>query len=448
LSPNNKLHPESEMSIAYLKKTDNVKNENNIKFDKSNISSCGGLVIFYKFLKRIGLEKLLKNKLSLEIGRNRNKTNIPVVERLMSLILSITGGFHRMYHVDYLKDNMQFKTIKAGLFSFTSTTLSRTLKKFCEIHVQELYTIFHKLLKSVLKGTSKITIDVDSTVTPVYGNQDGAMKGYNPHKKGLKSYHPLLAFIYEKKLLLHGILRPGNSHTSFGVNNFIRDALLKLPKGVNKIFLRGDSGFYKSDFIDYLENCGRIIRYVIKIKMKNMISNLRLGAIKDWKDIGYGLSISETTYKAPKWDKTRRIIVLRKEIKYHDKEQLIPHIGYEFFCFVTNLNWKPETVLSFYNKRAGAENYIKDFKYGYGWGKMLTYKYWANKVIFISTMLAYNLSNLFFTDICLEKGKTIISLRFKYIYQAAAVSYSGRKYILHFERGSPLKEPYQRLLSA
>lgn len=44
-----------------------------------------------------------------------------------------------------------------------------------------------------------MTIDMDSTVQGVCGHQEGAQKGYNPHKKGQLAYHPLLAFCAETK---------------------------------------------------------------------------------------------------------------------------------------------------------------------------------------------------------------------------------------------------------
>ncbi len=54
-------------------------------------------------------------------------------------------------------------------------------------------------------------------------------------------------------------------------------------------------------------------------------------------------------------------------------------------------------MVEFYNQRGDAENYIKDFKYGYGygWGKMLTDTFIANEVIFLITMLTYNLTKLY-----------------------------------------------------
>lgn len=42
-------------------------------------------------------------------------------------------------------------------------------------------------------------IDVDSTVNEVYGNQEGVAAVYNPRKKGQKSYHLLMTFIFIKE---------------------------------------------------------------------------------------------------------------------------------------------------------------------------------------------------------------------------------------------------------
>ena len=35
-----------------------------------------------------------------------------------------------------------------------------------------------------------------------------------------------------------------------------------------------------------------------------------------------------------------------------------------YSCYVTDFDWEAEKVVEFYNQRGGAENYIKDFKYG------------------------------------------------------------------------------------
>lgn len=79
-----------------------------------------------------------------------------------------------MYEVDELKNDPQFGIVKAGLFNVVSTTFSRTLKKFTKAHVYELKKSFLRITKKLLTGMRAVTIDLDSTVSPVYGNQEGA----------------------------------------------------------------------------------------------------------------------------------------------------------------------------------------------------------------------------------------------------------------------------------
>ena len=92
---------------------------------------------------------------------------------------------------------------------------------------------------------------------------------------------------------------------------------------------------------------------------------------------------------------------------------MFEHKGYTYECCVIDFDWEPEKVVEYYNQRGGAENYIKDFKYRYGWGKMLTNSFIANEVIFLITMLTYNLTKFYqYALLGLhEIDKTIIRLR-------------------------------------
>ena len=188
---------------------------------------------------------------------------------------------------------------------------------------------------------------------------------------------------------------------------------------------------------------------MVKVKLRNMINVLGISHIKNWVKIGPGVSVSEIVYQAGSWKKPRRIIVLRRETKYTKKKDgcLFDHWGYEYQCYATNLCWKPKSIVKFYNKRAECENYIKDFKYCYGWGKMLTSSFNANKVIFLTTMLTYNLTKVFQVE-CMEenvRNQTLLRLREKYIFQAARITKSGGQKKIHFSISSPLKRVYKLL---
>jgi len=80
--------------------------------------------------------------------------------------------------------------------------------------------------------------------------------GYNPKKPGRSSFHPLFCFIGETRDFLHGMFRTGKAHTSRGVKKFIYECLKMIPDRIGEIYLRADSGFYDSDFMDYLEKKG------------------------------------------------------------------------------------------------------------------------------------------------------------------------------------------------
>jgi len=113
-------------------------------------------------------------------------------------------------------------------------------------------------------GLSRITIDCDSTEETVYGNQEGASKGYNPKNRGKKCYHPLLCFCSEMKIVLNTWFRPGNTYTANGIVEFMKQTLAALPGKVKKIFFRADSGFFNGQVFDLLEEKGH--EYLVKVK--------------------------------------------------------------------------------------------------------------------------------------------------------------------------------------
>jgi hypothetical protein len=96
-------------------------------------------------------------------------------------------------------------------------------------------------------GLSRLTLDCDSSTFTVYGNQQGAEVGYNSHKKGSKSYHPILCFVTEMKLLVNSWLRPGSAYTSNGVCEFVKETLAALPQKVEKVFSGQTAAFSMVD---------------------------------------------------------------------------------------------------------------------------------------------------------------------------------------------------------
>jgi hypothetical protein len=90
-------------------------------------------------------------------------------------------------------------------------------------------------------------------------------------------------------------------------------------------------------------------------------------------------------YQAASWDKPRRVVA---KIEWYAGE-LFPRVGF----VVTNLRWKSKNVVSVYNKRGTAEQWIKEGKYALNWTRLSCHDFVDNQVRLQLFALAYNLGN-------------------------------------------------------
>ena len=146
--------------------------------------------------------------------------------------------------------------------------------------------------------------------------------GYNPHKCGAASYHPLLAFCAETKEILQGWLRSGDVYTGNGVVEFMRQLLAHLPNRT-RILFRGDSGFFAEKLLDYLDD--RDQDYLIKAKFKGLRLLLetkqwtRIKANHDWES-------TEFTHQCGTWSSSRKFVAVRREKEIGDMAEAIKKV--------------------------------------------------------------------------------------------------------------------------
>ena len=96
----------------------------------------------------------------------------------------------------------------------------------------------------------------------------------------------------------------------------------------------------------------------------------------------------------------------------------------------------PRDIVRAYQKRGTMENYIKEAKNGFYFGKMSSHSYLVNEVKMMLTLLAYNLTNWLRT-LCFPAGKTtmqIDTIRTRLIKVAGRLVKSGRS--LYFKLSS------------
>lgn len=245
----------------------------------------------------------------------------------------------------------------------------------------------------------RITLDLDSTVITRHGEQEGAMRGYNPGRRGRPSHHPLLAFIAEARMVANFWLRPGNTHSAHNALQFLEATLHHLGD-IAVALLRADSGFFEEAILAALE--AKRIAYIIAARFTPPLQRALYQAT-DWWALAPGLELTEITYPAHTWSRARRLIVVRQSTARKDAPgknlSLLaedPDIqGWRYGAFVTTLDLPTVEVWRTYRGRADCENRIKELKADFGLEAFNLRDFWATEAALGFTMLAYNLMSLF-----------------------------------------------------
>lgn len=90
-------------------------------------------------------------------------------------------------------------------------------------------------------------------------------------------------------------------------------------------------------------------------------------------------------YQAGSWDQPRRVVA---KVDWH-RGELFPRVGF----IVTNLSWRSQNVVKFYNGRGTAEQWIKEGKHAVKWTKLSCRTFRDNQARLQLFALPYNLGN-------------------------------------------------------
>jgi len=241
-------------------------------FNQKNLTGNAGLSLLGRFAKKLNLHKLLDQHISIERGEN---ATYQVSDAVLMLVFGVLAGAKHISHLALLRSDKPFRKLFKWKQFPDASTFGRIFKLFTFKHCKELAEVEDIVRRKVWskKYFGKVTLELDSTVRPVFGSQEGAAKGYNPKKKSQKAYHPLLCFIAETRECLHNWFRSGDAYSANGCVDFIKECFARLPKRVWSIDVRADSAFFNGDLLDFLEEKGA--RYTIKVKLKGLENLLR-----------------------------------------------------------------------------------------------------------------------------------------------------------------------------
>jgi hypothetical protein len=358
-----------------------------VEFSDNKLTGNAGLVHLGRFAKKLGLLNILDRHISISRGENARYDAPSAITMLM---LGALSGVKHLSHMLLLKRDTVIRQLCNWDNFPHHSTLGRIFKLFRHRHCNELSEAENEARRKVWskQWVGRVTLDLDSSVRGVYGSQEGAAKGYNPHKKGQKSYHPVFCFLAENRECLHHWFRCGDAYTGNGASEFIKECYSRLPKRIWKIIFRGDSGFFCGRNLDVIED--HQDEYLFKASFKGLT---KLLMAQSWRPVRrqLGWECTEFTYACHGWTRVRRFVAVRRLVKEDTEGRLFPQPHYEFFCYVTNLDLTPWKAHKFYGKRSTSENWIEWCKNQMAAGSILSQDFWANSAMFQTCILAYNL---------------------------------------------------------
>jgi hypothetical protein len=130
----------------------------------------------------------------------------------------------------------------------------------------------------------------------------------------------------------------------------------------------------------------------------------KIRQLKTWIAIGLGIWISETDYKATKWDSPRRVIVIRqsddlrakatgKTLKLFDDKVYYQQCRYH--TFYANQKLPATQIWEQYKGRGDCEDRIKELKYEFALEGFNMKVFFATEAALRMVNLAYNIISLF-----------------------------------------------------
>lgn len=419
------------------------RKEISLTFTDKPVTPWGGLAVFAQFAERLGLPEALRKAVPFTLT-SPNATD--PVEVLVAFLSGVLVGSRRFSHIERLRQDEVVRTM-LGMERFASdTTLTRFFGRFRQRHVEEMFTTLESwMLGKALSPAppfAACTLDLDSSVFERYGHQEGAKRGYNPRKPGRPSHHPILAVLAENHTIVHAWLRSGNTASSEGVEQFLRETLALLPREMAVGAVRADSGFGHEPFLAFVERLG--LPHAVAARFTKGLQG-KITTITDWTEIAPGIAAGEVLFQAQGWSRSRRVVVIREhapELEEARGRQLFDDPAYRYQAVITSMDKPCEEVWRFYRGRADVENRIKELKWDYGVDGFCLKKFFPTEAAFRLVCLLHNLLVLMEKKMGLAAHRTLATLRHELFTCGAILGRAGNRTLVRLSLQGPWRERF------
>ena len=348
------------------------------------------------FMKVTGMPGHLRKHVNIE--KRKSTFGSDMISQLM--ILQNILGYDRIESSRTLNQDHILKE-KLSIDNYPDPeTFRDELMKYKPENMEQLLLVNRELLDVMCNLTEPQYVDLhyDAKVITVYGDQEEAKAGCNPHKHGRKSYHLKVCTIEPFGFILAIQLEPGNSVSSTDFIQFHEKCLASVPQDHFVVrVVRMDRGFFAEKIIGSLEGDCLFFEIVAKkyASVKRMIESI---PEEDYRQFYPGIEIygASRTFCLDKWEKPREFAIVKKLAGYDENNQgiLFPKWHYQVICH-NQEDVSAKEAWEDYNQRAKIELNIKDLDYDHFITKVPTGKFMSNYAYFWHCVLSYNLALIF-----------------------------------------------------
>lgn len=406
----------------------------------------GGLAALIELLRQLDFLTAVRQRLPFEY---RSNNTIAPEHTLLAFLLGVAAGARRFAHLQMLRCDEALRQL-CGVEAFPSDdTVRNFFRRFGQGEVQRF---FIPLWRWTLEQQSArgCVLDLDSTLFQRYGQQAGAVRGYNPARRKGLCHHPLLAFISEPTLVLHSWLRSGNAADSGGAVSFVQEALGLLPTGWSISGLRADGAFFDQQLLALLEQRG--IGYVVVVRRKGPVWR-QVHSVREWTQCDATHALGEFRLQLQTWSRERRFVVLRIRLK-DTEPSLVEVPRYEYRVFVTNRPEPAAWIWQHYDQRAAIEPRISELKEDLAADDFCLQGFFPTEAAVRSVFLLFNFMSLLQAlqpNAGPKPQQRPATLRQQLFTCAAAAGRAGHKVVIFLSRswgGLHARKPLLDMISA
>jgi hypothetical protein len=468
MGPQNSLipaHPQGEDFSALGSSTDDallpavavdtVGRRFRVEWDpQAPVTPLGHLVFFCQFLAAGGLY----SKWVAECPLRYSSPNAPSLKDLLGTwVLASLSGAWRYAHVTALRGD-RVNPQGLGMEKVVSEdSLRRAFQDQDGTQMAAWQT--EALLRTYAPALEQPWIaDLDVTVKPIYGHQEGAELGYNPHKPGRPSHAYHTVFLRTLRVALDVEVRSGKEHACLhGLSNLWR-VWDRLSPGQRPWLVCGDANYGNQRLMAQCEERGQ--KYLFRQRSTQGVGQLVrwLEGQGGWQPLTEGWAGAEGQLQLTGWTRKRRTVVLRRKRPDQSRVASLALLAdggvevvsgpvYDYVVLVTSLQENLLTLAHLYRQRADVENAYDELKNQRGWGGFTTRDLLRCQIAARMVALVYNWWNLFVRCAEPERAREAITSRPMLLHAVGRLVKSGGQTTLRLTSQHAQASHIQNMLS-